>query len=299
MIYVNSSGNGTAYVSNPNPADGETVTLYAIPSSGATLLDLIAVDDGGYSIAISVQEQQQITYRAYWINMYVTATFSGSPSPSPVVNPYENMKISKYVVAAICGCWWRESNCNPEIWESLIPCTWDFEYDYTNKGGFGLGQWTNIGSQYGRLWNLHDWCQSNNYADGDGYAELAYLLVEDVWYTGNPSRLGYTTLTEFLESSSTNLDDLVYDFLSRWEGVPEDHYDERCEYAEQILDYINEHMHDQTQWQWISGNRYLTDDEIYNNAMVIFQFMSQSKSRQQHHMPIWMYPVIRNRRTFT
>ena len=192
----------------------------------------------------------------------------------PVLNPYENMNISKYVVAAICGCWWRESNCNPAIWESLIPCAWDFEYDYTNKGGYGLGQWTNVGSQHGRLWDLHEWCTNNGYTDGDGNAELIYVYVENFWNTSNPSRLGYNTLAEFLESTSTVLDDLVYDFLSRWEGVPNDHYSQRCQYARQILDYIDAHMYDSTSWQWISGNRYLTNNEIYNNAMVIFTFMS-------------------------
>lgn len=199
-----------------------------------------------------------------------------------VTNPYESMNISKYVIAAICGCWWRESNCNPQIWESLIPCAWDYEYEYTNKGGYGLGQWTNVGTQNGRLWNLHDWCTNNGYTDGDGYAELIYVYVENVWNTNNPSRLGYNTLTEFLESSSTVVDDLVYDFLSRWEGVPNDHYTERCQYAGRILNYINEHMYDNTSWQWISGNRYLTDNEIYNNAMVIYTFMSHSSQTGNH-----------------
>lgn len=197
-------------------------------------------------------------------------------------NPYQNLNISKYVVAAICGCWWRESNCNPKIWESLIPCAWDYEYEYTHKGGYGLGQWTNVGTSHGRLWNLHDWCVNNGYTDGDGYAELNYVYVENVWNTSNPSRLGYNTLTEFLESTSTSTDDLVYDFLSRWEGVPNDHYSERCQYASQILSYINAHENDSTNWQWIDGNMYLSTTHIYNNAMVIFKYMSHGSSTGNH-----------------
>lgn len=193
-----------------------------------------------------------------------------------VTNPYENLNISKYVVAAICGCWWRESNCNPKIWESLVPCAWDYQYEYTNKGGYGLGQWTNVGTQHGRLWNLHQWCINNSYTDGDGYAQLIYVYIENTWNTNNPSRLGYNTLTDFLQSTSTSTDDLVYDFLSRWEGVPNDHYSERCGYATTILNYINAHMNDSTSWSWIDGNMYLTNDQICNNAMVIYKYMSHS-----------------------
>lgn len=190
-----------------------------------------------------------------------------------VANPYENLNISKYVVAAMCGCWWRESNCNPKVWESLIPCAWDYQYEYLSKGGYGLGQWTNVGTQHGRLWNLHQWCINNGYADGDGYGQLIYVYVENVWNTDNPSRLGYNTLIDFLQSTSTSTDDLVYDFLSRWEGVPNDHYSERCGYATTILNYINAHMNDGTNWSWIDGNNYLTTDQICNNAMVIYNYM--------------------------
>ena len=209
---------------------------------------------------------------------------------------YGDLNITKYVVAAICGCWWRESTCNPAIWESLIPCAWDFQYDFTNKGGFGLGQWTNYGTSHGRLYRLHTWCVRNNFQDGDGNAELLYLLEENYWTADNPSRLGYTTLEEFLESTSTNTDDLVYDFLSQWEGVPNDHYEERCGYATTILSYINEHESDTQEWLWIKGNRFLSQSEILNNAMVIYQFMVNHHIptyMRKHNMPIWMYPSLR------
>lgn len=190
------------------------------------------------------------------------------------MSSYDDLTISKYVVAAICGNWWRESGVNPQVWESLIPCAWDFQYDYTNKGGYGLGQWTNVGTPHGRLWHLHEWVNENGYEDGDGYGQLEYLLVENVWSNSSQSRLDYSSLAEFLESDSTDLDDLVWDFLANWEGVPGDHYEERCEYAQTVLDYLNEHEHDTEQFEWIASNTYLPTSDRLNNAMVIFQYMS-------------------------
>lgn len=187
---------------------------------------------------------------------------------------FNNLSISKYVIAAMCGCWWRESNCNPAIWESLIPCAWDYEYEYTNKGGYGLGQWTNVSSPHGRLYNLHTWVTNNGFADGDGYGQLEFMLYENHWATGNPSRLGYSTLTQFLESPSTSTDDLVYDFLSRWEGVPNDHYSERCGYARTILTYLEQHGGESA--SWITGNRYLSNAQILNNALVIYNYVGGS-----------------------
>lgn len=215
---------------------------------------------------------------------------------------YSELLISQYVVSAICGCWWQESNCNPEVWESLIPCAWDYQYEYTNKGGYGLGQWTNVGTQHGRLWNLHEWVTSNGYQDGDGYGQLEYVLVENHWNTNNPSRLGYTTLEDYLQSTSTNLDNLVYDFLSRWEGVPGNQYTKRCRNARKILEYITAHSGDGEIYTWITGNNYLSESQILNNAMVIYQYMSNNIGPlppvppidRTHKMPLWM--MIRKKR---
>ena len=207
---------------------------------------------------------------------------------------YRDMNISKYVVSAICGNWWRESGIDPAVWESLIPCAWDFQYDYTGKGGYGLGQWTNVGTSHGRLWNLYRWCSSNNYSMTDGDGQLEYMLVEDYWTNSSQSRLGYTSLAEFLQSDSTNLEDLVWDFLANWEGVAGDHFDERLEYAEHVLEFINDHMNDGVTYTWIYGNRYLSESERYNNAMVVFNYMSKgSFPRHKQGMPLWMMLIGR------
>lgn len=76
-IYVNSTGNGVAYVDNPNPTTtGEVITLYAYPASGANLIDIEMVDQNGYSIAVSVIVVQTIAYDASWGDCTITVTFS-------------------------------------------------------------------------------------------------------------------------------------------------------------------------------------------------------------------------------
>lgn len=211
---------------------------------------------------------------------------------------YSDLEISIFVVSAMCGCWWRESNCNPAIWESLIPCAWDFQYDFTNKGGYGLGQWTNYGTSQGRLWDLHEWVTSNGYTDGDGDGQLEYLLIEDYWVTrsGGSPKLHYTTLQQFLESESNDLDKLVYDFLACWEGVEGDHYTERCTYARKIYNYISLHKDDQIEYEWIASNNYLSERQIYNNAMVIYRYVGgYYKHKKKDKMPLWMMTLNRQK----
>lgn len=85
-IYVNVSGNGTAYVTNPTPLDGESFTLNADAGTGDTLLDITARDSHGYSIAMVVSPSYSYTYdETNWgnyINIYVE--FSGTPPVPPV-----------------------------------------------------------------------------------------------------------------------------------------------------------------------------------------------------------------------
>lgn len=181
---------------------------------------------------------------------------------------------SAYVIAAICGCWVRESGINPGIFESLRVVPWDAvwgEYG-ANTGGYGLGQWTNTGGDHhGRLWQLHTWVTGAGYQDGDGVGQLAFLIHENVWYNSSQQRGSYRTLTEFLESDSTNLEDLVWDFLASWEGVPGDAYAERVENAKKCLAHIQAHKDDKpTDYQWISNNTYLSWTDSLNNLMCVY-----------------------------
>lgn len=196
---------------------------------------------------------------------------------------YEGLEISDYVVAAMCGCWKRESGVNPGIWESLVPSTWDHQYEYDNIGGFGLGQWTNVGSPYGRLWNLHTYVTDEGFEDGNGDGQLEFVVHENYWTPSGQARLGYQNLTEFLTSSSINLSDLVWDFLACWEGVPGDAYQERLTWAQNFYNYIQEHKNDDTTWEWISGNRYLSESEMCNNVMVVYNYVGGHA-----RFPLWL-----------
>ena len=199
-----------------------------------------------------------------------------------------NIEISQYVIAAITGCWRRESGVNPAIWESLIPCAWDYQYEFTNKGGYGLGQWTNYGTPYGRLWDMHQWFVSEGLTDGDGDGQLEYMLVEDYWTPSSRSRLHFNTLQEFLTTENQSIEDLVWDFLACWEGVPGDHYAERLRYAKAHLRYITEHKDDPQTYSWISGNRYLSEAETLNNVMVVFRNLGKFKPRRNKKTPLWI-----------
>lgn len=187
--------------------------------------------------------------------------------------------VSIYVIAAMCGCWWQESRVNPGIWESLIPCAWNYQYEYKNKGGYGLGQWTNVGSSHGRLYNLHEWVTSNGYADGDGNGQLAYIPVEGYWngsYHGTgdnaQTRGSYGSLDNFLASTSTDLDTLVWDFLANWEGVPGNQYSNRRTWAHNFLTYLQEHAGEAG--TWTSKNNYLTETEMYKNVLAVYNYFS-------------------------
>lgn len=189
------------------------------------------------------------------------------------------MATSIYVIAAMCGCWYRESGVNPGIWESLTPCAWDYQYEYTGKGGYGLGQWTNVGTSHGRLYRLHQWVTSNGYTDGEGNGQLAYLTVEGCWngsYNGtgdnSQTRGSYGSLSNFLNSTSTNLDNLVWDFLANWEGVPGDNYSIRRQWAYNILSYLQEHAGESA--TWTSRNNYITETQTYQNALCVYNFFS-------------------------
>lgn len=213
-----------------------------------------------------------------------------------IYNPFTGSSVSKYVIAAMCGCFKRESNVNPGIWESLTPTSFDHEYQYDGIGGYGLGQWTNVGTPHGRCWRLHEWVTSNGYQDGDGNGQLAFLMHEAYWANSSYTRGDYTTLDEFLATDSTNLDDLVWDFLANWEGVPGDAYDERLAAARLFLNYINEHSGDNpSDYSWISVNNYLSESQMCNNVMcAYFYFTSiapqpQPQPTRRRKMPLWMY----------
>ena len=215
-----------------------------------------------------------------------------------------SINASIYAVAAMCGCMWRESSLNPNIWESGIPATWGTIHYYNAQGdgvgGYGLGQWTNTREQYGIAWRLrdfHDWCVANNLDITDGYTQLQYILYEDVWF--NTSHVGSNAqnLTEFLETTSTDLDGLVVDFLANWEGVPGDALAERQQHARDVLAYLREEIPhydpdtDVILWQGDSDWIIPVADTLHNTLCYYFYFNGYDPGpapMKRKGMPLWM-----------
>lgn len=178
---------------------------------------------------------------------------------------------SIYVVSALCGNAWRESTINPGINE-------------VGGGGFGIFQWTG-----GRRDSLEQWLSNNGYSMSDGNGQLQYLIVEDDWQgTFN----GISTLSEFLNSTSTDIPMLTEAFMECWErpGVPE--LDERIQRATQCYNYILSHANDTSINMWYTSNTYLTEQQSLNNAVMLYRYYSAGgggggTSYRTRRLPVW------------
>lgn len=206
-------------------------------------------------------------------------------------------QVSLYVIAAICGNFYQESQINPGFWEGLNAGT-----PTTLLRGYGLGQWTNTGGDtHGRLYQLLTWLSNNGFSSDSGEGQMEYLLVENNWY-----QIGYATdfnnLNSFLMSQSTDLAYLTRAWCSGWEGLTSNNdpnmvqWENRIAYAQQFYDYLLVHYADPDVVQWIAGNRYLTNAESNNNAVMLYKFFDGitppsppvPPSYGTRKMPVWM-----------
>lgn len=103
-IFVNISGDGTCYTIPTQVTNLESFTIYAYPFEGATLEDLRAWTSFDESIAISVTEEQTITYHTEWRNVYIDAYFSGAPVP-PEPEPPSAAKKFPWLIAKAAQNW--------------------------------------------------------------------------------------------------------------------------------------------------------------------------------------------------
>lgn len=207
---------------------------------------------------------------------------------------------SIYVISAICGNFWKESNVNPGVWESLTPVPWDAVWS-NNTGGYGLGQWTNTGgNKHGRLYKLHEYLVLNGYADNSMEGQSAYISVENVWHKGTDyqKKIIYNNLHEFLISPSTDLNYLTKAWFYCWEGINNGTLSDRQECAKKAYDYITAHANDLTITQYYASNNYLTESEILNNCVMLYRIMNGSgggggggdgTKPKKRKMPIWMF----------
>lgn len=185
--------------------------------------------------------------------------------------------VSIYVVSALAGNSWRESHINPSL---------------AQIGGtaYGMFQWD--GS---RKTALFQWLSENGYTRTDGDAQLQYLIVENDWIG---SYGGISSLTDFLQSDSTDIEMLTTAFEKCWEraGVPA--LEERIAFAKKAYEYITLNANNSAinSWEIIpeDGGLYLSESQALRNAVMMFRYLSAggggggTDSDRKKHMPVWM-----------
>lgn len=169
-----------------------------------------------------------------------------------------------YVIAAICGNFWQESQVNPGAWENWT----------VGDPGFGLGQWTDNPPIVMRRTALFQWLSDHGYTRQDGEGQLQFLVYEDVWIPSLFQQSAYNTLTEFFQSTSTNLSDLVLEWMHHWEGINDSSYQNRYAFASLALSAFQNDSG--VRQPWTSGNYRITQQEALDNSMLIKDFFMGS-----------------------
>ena len=165
------------------------------------------------------------------------------------------------VVAAICGNFFQESGVNPGIWENLT----------VGAPGFGLGQWTDNPPQVMRRTALFNWLDSNGFSRDSGQGQMEFLIYEDIWVPSLITQSAYNTLSDYFNSSSTSIQDLVLEFMYHWEGINDGTDTTRIQEANRFYNiFIND---DEIRQPWTARNGYLTQLECDNNALLIKDFL--------------------------
>lgn len=204
--------------------------------------------------------------------------------------------VSMHVVSAICGNWYHESTINPGIYEGLrvVDLT-----DNNAIGGYGLGQWTNNpNTGVTRRTQLVNYLRSHGYADDSGVGQLEYFINENEWYSVQEASQ-FATLTNFLNSDSTDIELLTHAFCIGWEGIHDSSWDTRVTYARNCYDFIIRHAQDTSISQWFTGNQWLTVNQLMNNAVLVYRWLNDNSGGGggggggvptigTHRMPVWM-----------
>lgn len=262
---------------NPNSPYGHTEMVYEGGIGQGITMGAHGGSGSGYSDADQVSINRNIS------------TASKYESVFRYGNGADGEGYSIYVISAILGNFYEESQINPGVWENCAQNkTWT-----DLKVGYGFGQWTNTdGNIHGRLYQLHEFLVQNGYADDSAEGELAYLLDENIWFLGVPS--DYANLTEFLESKDTDLSKLTTEWYNHWEGMNTDNgsLNHRIEMANYFYNYLSANANDTTVTGWISGNRYLSPQESNNNAIMFYRVFGSGGGGGgepfEETMPVWM-----------
>lgn len=181
--------------------------------------------------------------------------------------------VSIYVVAALAGNWWIESNINAGL------------YQQGGGDGYGLGQWSGD-----RRIALFAWLPEHGYAVDSPEGQIEFFIDENDWIG---SFGGISSLEEFLNSTSTDVAMLTEAFMRCWErpGVPA--LADRIKRAEQCLSYISAHANDSSISQWWVTDYYLPEEQILNNAVMLYRYLSAggggggTPGKERHKMKIF------------
>ena len=179
------------------------------------------------------------------------------------------------VIAALCGNSWKESQINPGLEE------------YGGGGGWGLFQWTRS-----RRTAFESWCVQNGFTFDDPNGQVQYLIYENFW---QPNALyPFQTLTDFLNSQSTNVEMLTRAWEDCWEisDDSEAQIQERIAWANQCYSYITIHAQDTSIFEWYISSQYITEQQTLNNAVMLYRILSTGGGGgtlgEDKKMPLWM-----------
>ena len=233
----------------------------------------------------------QVSITDYWSTNWFDELWryndgaEGGSDPYPDDDHNTGLKVSAYVIAAMCGNFWTESTINPGIWESLNEQT-DYTVQYV---GYGLGQWTNVGTGQGRLYNVMNFLKKHNYPITSGDGQLEFLLEENYW--SHADSYGFDSLRNFLTTDSKDIVMLTHAWNWCWEGIHNNSWDARAQQAQECYNYIIAHKNDTNIKNWIYVNRFLSTDERFNNAVMIYRWFGNG-----HYEPIPTPDIVRHKK---
>lgn len=182
---------------------------------------------------------------------------------------------SIYVVCALAGNAWQETHVNPIV-------------GVGGDSSAGLWQWDGT-----RKENLYNWLTDNGYELTSPEGQMQYLVVEDDW---QGSYGGISSLTEFLNSTFTDIEMLTTAFCNCWERPGKPELENRIQFAKDAYDYILQHANDKTITTWeTQPEYYLTHEQALKNAVLMYRYYTAGgggggvPGTEKHKMPIYMY----------
>lgn len=89
-ISVEITGNGSAYVSNPDPPNMTEVTIFAYPQPEEHLVDITSMTEYAGSVALELTQVQTVVYDDTWGHWTIYVDFTGVTPPDPPEPPVAN-----------------------------------------------------------------------------------------------------------------------------------------------------------------------------------------------------------------